>query len=75
MPNLERELSKAMSVDVTPVIEKIKQEKGGLEGLAAIIEEVVVPLIGTNKAAILRLAHEIDKILAHSPDVEEDAGD
>ncbi len=60
--SLEQELTEAMRVEVEPVIEKIKEEGGGLEGLARIIEEVVIPLIGTNKAAILRLAREVDEL-------------
>ncbi len=60
--SLEKELTEAMRVEVEPVIEKIKEEGGGLEGLARIIEEVVIPLIGTNKAAILRLAREVDEL-------------
>lgn len=60
--SLEQELTEAMTLEVEPVIEKIKQEGGGLEGLARIIEEVVIPLIGTNKAAILRLAREVDEL-------------
>ncbi len=62
IPSLEAELTEAMQLEVEPVIEKIKEDGGGLEGLARIIEEVVIPLIGTNKAAILRLARELDEL-------------
>ena len=50
-----------MSLDVEPIIEQIKAEGGGIEGLAKIIEEVILPLLGGQKAAILRLAGEVDK--------------
>lgn len=61
MASLEQELADAMALDVEPVLEQIKAEGGGLEGLAKIIEQVVLPLIAGQKAAILRLAGEVDK--------------
>ncbi len=61
MASLEQELNDAMALDVEPIIEQIKAEGGGIEGLAKIIEEVVLPLLGGQKAAILRLAREVDK--------------
>ncbi len=61
MASLEQELNDAMALDVEPIIEQIKAEGGGIEGLARIIEEVVLPLLGGQKAAILRLAREVDK--------------
>ena len=61
MASLEQELNDSMSLDVEPIIEQIKAEGGGIEGLAKIIEEVVLPLLGGQKAAILRLAREVDK--------------
>lgn len=50
-----------MSLDVEPLLEEIKAEGGGLEGLAKIIEQVVLPLIAGQKVAILRLASEVEK--------------
>ncbi|HEV2058095.1 MAG TPA: hypothetical protein VGR11_03285 [Solirubrobacteraceae bacterium] len=50
-----------MALDVEPIIEQIKAEGGGIEGLAQIIEQVVLPLLGGQKAAILRVAREVDK--------------
>jgi hypothetical protein len=61
MAKLEQELKDAMALDVEPIIEQIKAEGGGLEGLAKIIEQVVLPLLAGQKAAILRLACEVDK--------------
>ena len=61
MASLEQELNDVMALDVEPIIEQIKAEGGGIEGLARIIEEVVLPLLGGQKAAILRLAREVDK--------------
>ncbi len=61
MASLEQELNDAMALDVEPIIEQIKAEGGGLEGLAKIIEQVVLPLLGGQKAAILRLAREVDE--------------
>jgi hypothetical protein len=61
MTSLEQELTEAMTLDVTPIIEQIKAEGGGLEGLGKIIEEVVLPLLASHKAATLRLAHEVDE--------------
>ena len=61
MASLEQELKDAMALDVEPIIEQIKAEGGGIEGLAQIIEQVVLPLLGGQKAAILRLAREVDK--------------
>lgn len=61
MASLEQELNDAMALDVEPIIEQIKAEGGGIEGLAQIIEQVVLPLLGGQKAAILRLAREVDK--------------
>lgn len=61
MASLEQELNDAMALDVEPIIEQIKAEGGGLEGLAQIIEQVVLPLLGGQRAAILRLAREVDK--------------
>ncbi len=74
MPSLEDELSEAMQLEVAPVIEKIKAEGGGLDGLGRIIEEVVIPLIGVQKTAILRLAGELDQLRSPTAD-EEDHGD
>lgn len=71
--SLQDELTKAMTLDVAPIIEKIKEEGGGLDGLGRIIEEVVLPLIGAQRAAILRLATEVDEI--RRAVAEEDAGD
>ena len=50
-----------MALDVEPLLEEIKAEGGGLEGLAKIIEQVVLPLIAGQKVAILRLAREVEK--------------
>jgi hypothetical protein len=61
MTSLEQELTDAMTLDVAPVIEQIKAEGGGLEGLGRIIEEVVLPLLASHKAATLRIAREVDK--------------
>jgi hypothetical protein len=61
MASLEQELNDAMALDVEPILEQIKAEGGGIEGLARIIEQVVLPLLGGQKAAILRLAREVDK--------------
>ena len=61
MPSLEDELNEMMRLDPQPVIEQIKEEGGGLEGLAKIIEQVVLPLLAGQKEAILRLAREVDK--------------
>jgi hypothetical protein len=61
MASLEQELNDAMALDVEPIIRQIKAEGGGLEGLAKIIEQVVLPLLAGQKAAILRLAAEVDK--------------
>lgn len=60
MASLEQELADLMALDVDPLLEEIKAEGGGLEGLAKIIEQVVLPLIAGQKAAILRLAREVD---------------
>ncbi len=61
MASLEQELNDAMALDVEPIIEQIKAEGGGIEGLAQIIEQVVLPLLGGQKAAILRLARQVDE--------------
>jgi len=61
MTSLEQELTEAMTLDVAPIIEQIKAAGGGLEGLGKIIEEVVLPLLASHKAATLRLAHEVDE--------------
>ena len=61
MASLEEELKDVMALDVEPIIEEIKSEGGGVEGLAKIIEQVVLPLLAGQKAAILRLAREVDK--------------
>ena len=50
-----------MALDVEPIIEQIKAEGGGLEGLAKIIEQVVLPLLASQKAATLRLAREVEQ--------------
>lgn len=71
--SLEDELTNAMQLDVAPIIEKIKEEGGGLEGLGRIIEEVVLPLIGAQRAAILRMAQDVDEI--RRAVAGEDAGD
>ena len=73
MGMLEEELTKAMSLDVASVLEEIKADGGGVEGLGKIIEQVVLPLIAANKQAILRLARELDEL--RSALAEEDAGD
>jgi len=62
MGSLEEELNDALQLDVAPVLDKIKEEGGGLEGLKRIIEEVVMPLVGAQKTAILRLAREVDEL-------------
>lgn len=61
MTTLEQELTDAMTLDVEPIIEQIKAEGGGLEGLGKIIEHVVLPLLAFHKAATLHLAREVDK--------------
>ena len=61
MTSLEQELTDAMMLDVAPIIEQIKAEGGGLEGLGKIIEQVVLPLLASHKVATLRLAREVDK--------------
>jgi len=71
--SLEDELANTMQLDVAPIIEKIKEEGGGLEGLGRIVEEVVLPLIGAQRTAILRMAREVDEIRRSV--TEEDAGD
>jgi hypothetical protein len=50
-----------MTLEVEPIIEQIKAEGGGLEGLGKIIEQVVLPLLAAHKAATLRLAREVDR--------------
>ena len=50
-----------MALDVEPIIEQIKAEGGGVEGLAKILEQVVLPLLAGHKTAILRLAREVDE--------------
>jgi hypothetical protein len=70
MASLEQELKDAMSLDVEPLLEEIKAEGGGLEGLAKIIEQVVLPLIAGQRAAILRLAREVDQAPIMEPGVE-----
>ena len=66
MASLEQELKDAMALDVEAIIEQIKAEGGGLEGLAMILEQVVLPLLAGQRAAILRLAREVDKHRAAS---------
>lgn len=73
MSSLEDELNEAMRLEVAPVIEKIKAEGGGVEGLGRIIEEVVLPLIGGQRTAILRLAREVDELRGTTD--KEDVGD
>jgi hypothetical protein len=60
MTSLEQELADVMTLDVEPIIERIKAEGAGLEGLGTIIEQVVLPLLASHKAATLRLAREVD---------------
>ncbi len=60
--SLEDELTKMMQLDIEPIIEKIKEEGSGIEGLGRIIEEVVLPLIGGQRTAILRMAQDVDEI-------------
>jgi hypothetical protein len=72
MASLEQELTEAMTLDVEPILEQIKAEGGGIEGLARIIEEVVLPLLGGQKAAILRLASEVDKQRAAIADLRDE---
>lgn len=72
MASLEQELNDAMALDVEPIIEEIKAEGGGIEGLAQIIEQVVLPLLGGQKAAILRLAREVDKHRAAIAEIHAD---
>ena len=62
MASLEHELTEALQLDVAPIIEQIKSDGGGLQGLARIIEDVVIPLVGAQRAAILRLSHEVDEL-------------
>ena len=64
MRSLEDEITDTLALDVAPIIEKIKEEGGGLEGLGRIIEEVVLPLVGGQRLAILRLAREVDELRA-----------
>jgi hypothetical protein len=61
MASLEQELKDAMALDVEPIIEQIKAEGGGLEGLGKIVEQVVLPLVAGQRAAILRLARQVDE--------------
>ncbi len=61
MASLEQELNDAMTLEVEPIIEQIKAEGGGIVGLEQIIEQVVLPLLGGQRTAILRLAREVDK--------------
>jgi hypothetical protein len=70
MASLEQELKNVMSLDVEPLLEEIKAEGGGLEGLAKIVEQVVLPLIAGQRAAILRLAREVDQAPIVEPGVE-----
>jgi hypothetical protein len=60
MTSLEQELADVMTLDVEPIIEQIKAEGGGLDGLGKIIEQVVLPLLASHKVAMLRLAREVD---------------
>lgn len=69
MASLEQELADAMALDVEPILEEIRAEGGGLEGLAKIIEEVVLPLIAGQKVAILQLAREVEKHRAAIADI------
>jgi hypothetical protein len=62
MDSLEDELNDALRLDIAPIIDEIKAEGGGLEGLSRIIEQVVMPLVSAQKAAILRLAREVDEL-------------
>ena len=61
MTSFEQELTDTMTLDVEPIIEQIKADGGGLEGLGKIIEQVVLPLLASHKAATLRLAREVDR--------------
>jgi hypothetical protein len=61
MTSLEQELTDTMTLDVEPIIEQIKADGGGLEGLGKIIEQVVLPLLASHKAATLRLGREVDR--------------
>lgn len=70
MASLEQELKDMMSLDVEPLLEEIKAEGGGLDGLAKIVEQVVLPLIAGQKAAILRIAREVDQAPIVEPGVE-----
>lgn len=72
MASLEQELNDAMALDVEPIIEQIKAEGGGLEGLGKIIEQVVLPLLAGQKAAILQLAREVDKQRAAIADLRDE---
>ena len=62
MASLKEEITEALQLDVDPIIEQIKSDGGGLQGLARIIEEVVIPLVGAQKAAIVRLSQEVDQL-------------
>jgi hypothetical protein len=62
MDSLEDELNDEMRLDVAPILDEIKAKGGGLEGLSMIIEQVVMPLLSGQKAAILRLARELDEL-------------
>lgn len=61
MTSFEQELTDTMTLEVEPIIEQIKADGGGLEGLGKIIEQVVLPLLASHKAATLRLAREVDR--------------
>ena len=73
MRSLEAELDKLTHLDIEPLLEEIKAEGGGLEGLGTIIERIVLPLLGAHKLAILRLAREVAELRAAV--AGEDAGD
>lgn len=68
MATLEEQIGKAVSLEIEPVLEEIRAEGGGVEGLATIIERVVMPLIGAQRQAIVRLAREIDELRAAGAD-------
>ncbi len=62
MGSLEDDVNDALRLDVAPILDQIKAEGGGLQGLSRIIEEVVIPLVGGQRVAIVRLAREVDKL-------------
>jgi len=61
MASLEDELNDAMKVGLASATAKIKAEGGELdERIGKLVERVIIPLLGAQRAAILRLAREVD---------------